>query len=849
MAIKFTDRLKHAWNVFKSRDPTYYSRNYVGGLSEWRPDINRRYYRDSGDRSIVTAIKNRIAVDAAQVELQHVKIDDNGRFVELIDSGLNRCLSLSANVDQTGRALRLDIFMSLLDEGVIAIVPVDTTFDPEVTGTYQIKTMRIGKVVQWYPKHVIVQLYDENTGRRREIAVPKTVAAIVENPFYAVMNAPNSTFQRLIHKLALLDSVDEQSSSGKLDLIVQLPYTVKTETRRQQADQRRRDIVNQLEGSKFGIAYMDAAEKIVQLNRPLENNLLAQIQYLTDLAFDQLGITKDILNGTADEKTMLNYNNRIIEPLVAAVADSMKRTFLTQTAITQKQSIEYYRDPFALVPVNNMADIADKFTRNEIMTSNEIRQVIGMKPSNDPNADVLRNKNLYDTSGPMPGTNETIIEENEPLTEEDAEQAIADLDDLDAQLDELEASLEQSDEDGDILEHNYDPVYRNWYYENVEKKGITLGDQNGTSTKGLNELGRDYAKYVRQILSEQRKSSVAGSKAHMDSKIAESKAATDAGVEASKQRRDKFVGAFNTARDKRLESERNATNAGIEQSKSRRDQKITSVNEARDKQIEAERNSTNADIESSKNARDSLITQTNEQRDRDIESARARTKADVESHKNTMQTKIKVLQSTLSSMSKSDRSAAKDRIRQEIADLREENAKQREALQEQFKSESNEIRTKAKTATDTARQEHSSNAASARNKLKETTAGVRTAAKAEADSAREEHRSASTEARNKLKETNKAVREKTKQSTDALKEEHSKTTAKLRQDHKDATAILREAHKQFTAQAKEQYNADYAKELEWIKAQPKYQAATKKKGSGSGEKSTTVVYKGKKKID
>lgn len=832
MQLSFGERLKHAWNVFKSRDPTYYSRNYVGGLSEWRPDINRRYYRDSGDRSIVTAIKNRISVDAAQVELQHVKIDDNGRFVELIDSGLNRCLSLSANIDQTGRALRLDIFMSLLDEGVIAIVPVDTTFDPEVTGTYQIKSMRIGKVVQWYPKHVIVQLYDENTGRRHEIAVPKTVAAIVENPFYAVMNAPNSTFQRLIHKLALLDSVDEQSSSGKLDLIVQLPYTVKTETRRQQADQRRKDIVNQLEGSKFGIAYMDAAEKIVQLNRPLENNLLAQIQYLTELAFDQLGITKDILNGTADEKTMLNYNNRIIEPLVAAVADSMKRTFLTQTAITQKQSIEYYRDPFALVPVNNMADIADKFTRNEIMTSNEIRQVIGMKPSDDPNADVLRNKNLYDTTGPMPGTNETIIEEDVPLTEEDADRALADLDDMDAQLDELEASLEQSDRDSDILEHNYDPEYRQWYYENVEKKGLTLGNE--SSTKGLNEAGRAYAKYVRQILSDRRKSNVAGSKASTDAKIAESKTATDADVEASKQRRDKFVGAFNTARDKRLESERNATNAGIEQSKSRRDKKITSVNEARDKQIEAERNATNADIESSKNARDSLITQTNEQRDREIESARARTKADVESHKNTMQTKIDVLQSTLSSMSKSDRSAAKDRIRQEIASLREENAKQREALQEQFKSESNEIRTKAKTATDTARQEHSSNAASARNKLKETAAGVRTAAKAEADSAREEHRSASTEARNKLKETNKAVREKTKQSTDEVKEEHSSTTAKLRQNHKDTVAILREAHKQFTAQAKAEYDADYAKELEWIKAQPKYQAATK--GSKAAKK-------------
>ena len=786
MQLSFTDRLKHAWNVFKSRDPTYYSRNYVGGLSEWRPDINRRYYRDSGDRSIVTAIKNRIAVDAAQVELQHVKIDDNGRFVELIDSGLNRCLSLSANVDQTGRALRLDIFMSMLDEGVIAIVPVDTTFDPEVTGTYQIKTIRIGKVVQWYPKHVIVQLYDENTGRRKEIAVPKTVAAIVENPFYAVMNAPNSTFQRLIHKLALLDSVDEQSSSGKLDLIVQLPYTVKTETRRQQADQRRRDIVNQLEGSKFGIAYMDAAEKIVQLNRPLENNLLAQIQYLTDLAFDQLGITKDILNGTADEKTMLNYNNRIIEPLVAAVADSMKRTFLTQTAITQKQSIEYYRDPFALVPVNNMADIADKFTRNEIMTSNEIRQVIGMKPSTDPNADVLRNKNLYDTTGPMPG-GETVVEGNvnvdEPMTEEDADQALADLDNLDAQLDDLEKALEQGDFDDEALIHNYDPEYRKWYYENYEKKG-KLADDGSSSTKGLNELGRDYAKYVRQTLSEQRQSKVAGSKASTDSKIAESKAAADAGVAKSKERRDKFVAALNTARDNQLESERNSTNTAIDQSQRRRDE---------------------------------TVTRTNEQRDRDIESARNQTKAEVESHKNTMQMKIDTLKNQLSSLSKEDRAKVKDAIQQEIAGLREDNRKKREELQAAFKTTSGEIRSKAK---------------------------------AETDSAREEHRSTSTSERAKLKETTKSVREKTKKSTDEVKEEHSQTTAKLRQDHKDTTAILREAHKAYTAQAKQEYTDEYAKELEWIKQQPKYQAVTKsKKGSGGSKgSSTTVVYKGKKNL-
>lgn len=769
MQYSIGERLKHAWNVFKSRDPTEYYRNMRYGGDAYRPDYNRRTVYTGGDKSIVTAIKNRIAVDAAQVDLQHVRLDDNGRFLELIDSGLNRCLSLSANIDQTGRAFRLDIFMSLLDNGVIAIVPVDTDFDPEVTGTYSIKNLRVGKIVDWYPQDVRVSLYNENTGQREEIIVPKKVAAIVENPFYSVMNEPNSVFQRLTHKLALLDAVDEQSSSGKLDLIVQLPYTVKTELRRQQADQRRKDIVSQLEGSKYGIAYMDAAEKIVQLNRPLENNLLAQVQYLTDMAYDQLGIVKEILNGTADEKTMLNYNNRIIEPLVAAVADSMKRTYLTQTAITQKQSIEYFRDPFALVPVNNIADIADKFTRNEIMTSNEIRQIIGLKPSSDPNADVLRNKNLYDTSGQMPGDTETDIEinNNEPLSGDAAQQALDDLDDMDAQLDELEASLEQSDSEGDILSHNYDPEYRKWYYENVESKNKTFGRDG--STKGLNEEGRAYAKWLRQTLSEERKAKVAGSKSSMDAKIASSKAAADSGVEASKKRRDS---------------------------------RVESINSARDKQLESERNRTDAEIESSQNARDKAVTATNEQRDRDIENARTQTKASIEQHKNTMQMKIDTLKNSLAGMSKEDKALVKERIAQEIADLRADNAKKREDLQAQLKTTSSEIRTKAKADT---------------------------------DSAREEHRTNTTTARTKLKETTGKVRESAKKSSDEAKQEHADTAAKLRQDHKDTTKILRDAHKAYTAQAKSEYDDEYAKNLEYIKSLPEFQAATKGSKSGGGK--------------
>ena len=777
MAIKFTDRLKHAWNVFKSRDPTdYYPRVGYGGTS-YRPDYNRKYYPAAADRSIVTAIKNRIAVDAAQVQLQHVRLDEDDRFLEVVDSGLNRCLSIEANIDQTGRAFRLDIFMSLLDEGVIAIVPIDTTFDPEVTGTYSITNMRVGKIVQWYPKHIGVEVYNEDTGQRQEIIVPKKVAAVVENPFYAVMNETNSTFQRLIHKLALLDAVDEQSSSGKLDLIIQLPYVVKTEQRKKLANDRRQEIEQQLAGSKYGIAYTDGTEKIQQLNRPLENNLLSQIQYLTNLAYSQLGMTAEIMDGTANEQAMLNYNNRIIEPLVAAVADSMKRTFLTKTAITQGQSIEYFRDPFALVPVDNVAEIADKFTRNEIMTSNEIRQAIGMRPSKDPNADQLRNKNLYDTSGPMPGGDTVIEEENVevddgPMTEEDYLNSIEDLDNLDAQLDDLEKSLSQSDFGGEALSHNYDPVYRKMYYEKYEKEGKTVGDS-GSTTKGLNEEGRAYAKWLRSTLAEERKAKVAGSKASTDSKIEESKKRTDAGVETSKTRRDKFVSAFNEARDKRLESERNATTEAIDQSQRRRD---------------------------------TAVTRTNEQRDRDIESARSQTKSEIESHKNSIQMKIDTLKSQLASLSKEDRAAVKERVQQEIADLREDNRKKREDLQAAFKTTSGDIRSKAKAETDSAREEHRSTSASKRSKLKETTASVRS---------------------------------KAKENTDKVKQQHSDTSAKLRQEHKDASKILRDAHKAYSAEAKAYSDEVYRSELERIKSLPEFQAAGKsKKGKGSGPKAT-----------
>jgi len=391
MEVTLGTRLKHAWNAFFNKDPTDYFKN-VGTGYTYRPDRPR--LTRGNERSMVTSVYNRIGLDASSVSIQHVRLDENNRFLSVIDSGLNNCLTVEANLDQTGRAFIQDIVMSMLDEGSVAIVPVDTTFNPEITGSYDILSMRTGQILEWYPSHVKVRVYNEKTGRKEDIVVPKNTVGIVENPLYAVINEPNSTMQRLIRKLNLLDVVDEQSSSGKLDLIIQLPYVIKTEARRQQAENRRKDIENQLAGSKYGIAYTDGTERITQLNRSVENNLMKQIEYLTSMLYSQLGITQSILDGTADDKTMLNYYNRTIEPILSAIVDEMKRKFLTKTARSQLQSISFFRDPFKLVPVNEISEIADKFTRNEIMTSNEIRQIVGMKPSDDPKADELRNKNL-----------------------------------------------------------------------------------------------------------------------------------------------------------------------------------------------------------------------------------------------------------------------------------------------------------------------------------------------------------------------------------------------------------------------------------------------------------------------
>ena len=407
MEMSLGARLKHAWNVFTAKE-TVGGRWDIGPSNYYRPD--RPIFSRGNERSIITSVYNRIALDVAAITIQHVRLDDEGRFTSVMDSSLNDCLSLEANLDQTGRAFIQDVVQSMLDEGCVAIVPVDTDLDPK-SGSYKIETMRTGKILEWYPQHVKVRVYNERTGRKEDVLVPKRTVAIVENPFYAVMNEPNSTMQRLIRKLNILDAIDEQSGSGKLNLIIQLPYVIKTEARRQQAEKRRKDIEEQLSGSKYGVAYTDGTEHVVQLNRPVDNNLMSQIEYLTSMLYSQLGLTQSIMDGTADDKTMLNYLTRTVEPILSAIVDEMKRKFLTKTARSQKQSILFFRDPFKLVPVGEFAEIADKMTRNEVMTSNEIRQKIGMTPSKDPNADKLRNSNL---SAPK----EESTEQNKPKEDE-----------------------------------------------------------------------------------------------------------------------------------------------------------------------------------------------------------------------------------------------------------------------------------------------------------------------------------------------------------------------------------------------------------------------------------------------
>lgn len=423
MPITLGGRLAHAWNAFRSNEQIFNnSYVYAGSGSSYRPD---KYIVTPGlERTIINSIMTRIAIDCAQIPMFEAKLDENGNFKEKINSGLTNCLTVEANIDQTGRSFMLDLIISMMDEGVVAVVPVDTSIDPKKSDSYQIDSLRVGRILDWYPEHVRVNLYNEKTGLKEQLLLPKDMVAIIENPLYYIMNQPNSTLKRLVRKLNLIDRVDEQVGSGKLDLIIQLPYVIKSQSRRKEAETRRQDIENQLVNSKYGVAYTDGTEKIVQLNRPLENNFQTQIEYLTSMLYNQLGLTEEVFKGTADEETMLNYYNHTIEPILAAIADEFKRKFLTKTARTQRKSIVFIRNPFKLAAVNNIAEIADKFTRNEILTSNEIRSIIGFAPSDQATADQLRNKNLNAPKEEAEKTYndaETNIEETEEKIESKTE--------------------------------------------------------------------------------------------------------------------------------------------------------------------------------------------------------------------------------------------------------------------------------------------------------------------------------------------------------------------------------------------------------------------------------------------
>lgn len=498
MAISLRERFKHAWNVFKNRDPTEEFDPEIGAANIYRPDRVRMVA--GGERTIVNSIYTRIANDAAAVHIVHAKLDENGRFIDTIDSGLNDCLTVEANIDQTGRAFIQDAVLAMLDTGVVALVPVDVDDDPDDTGSYRIYTMRVGRITEWYPEYVKVNLYNDRDGLRHDILVSKRSTAIIENPFYPIMNDRNSTMQRLIRKLSLLDAVDEENSSAKMNLIVQLPYAVKTDLQKKQAEARRQSLETQLNASKYGIAYSDATEKIVQLNRPLENNLLDQIKYLTDTVMSQLGLDVSILNCTANEVTMLRYYDGIIEPIVSALCDGMKRTFLTANARTRRQSVIYYRDPFKLVPVSQLANLANAFTRNEIVTSNEIRQILGMKPSNDPTADELRNKNLYPEEGAagpvaeaggegLPDANsEEFRQAIESMTPEEFEQFMQNADEIDKMLDELENEFGGELKHYGVGQFNYDTSDPEAVYQH--EKYMERRELKGSGSSGLTDAGK-----------------------------------------------------------------------------------------------------------------------------------------------------------------------------------------------------------------------------------------------------------------------------------------------------------------------------------------------------------------------
>lgn len=514
MAESFRSRLKNAWNAFSNKENEYQISYDIGPGYSSRPDRHRII--TGSERTIISSIYTRIAIDVASTSFEHVRMDDNDRYLETINSGLNNCLNVEANIDQTGVAFMLDVVISLLDEGYIAVIPTDTSANPDLTSSYDIYSMRVGKIVNWYPRHVRVELYNENTGQRQQVTLSKSSVAIIENPFYSVMNEKNSTMNRLVYKLGLLDDADAKSVSSNLDMIIQLPYTVKTPTQEKRAEDRRKSIEAQLTGSKYGIAYIDSTEKVTQLNRSLENNLLSQVEKLTNQLYSQLGMDETILNGTANSDTMNNYYQRTVAPIIKVIKDEFIRKFISKTARTQRQSIMTFQDPFRYMTVTQIANLVDPMSRNEVLTPNEFRTALGFKPSENPDSDELRNRNLIDVN-----SYQNNIDEDQEMSEEDYQNALAQLDQSDSELDQLDSDLSHSIPD--FLEHYaspyYDPVKAHEYYMKTrELKGTKK-----TSTAGLTDEGKAAASYVKNQLSEERKAKIKEARAKSKQTVAQTK--------------------------------------------------------------------------------------------------------------------------------------------------------------------------------------------------------------------------------------------------------------------------------------------------------------------------------------
>lgn len=790
-----TDRLQHAWNAFMNRDPTPKYRDY-GSLSYYRPDRTR--WRRGNERSIIMAIYNRIAMDVASVDIKHVRLDDNGAYLEDIPSELNNCLQVEANIDQTARAFVQDLVLSMFDEGYVASVPVETTLNPKVTGSYDILSLRTGRITRWYPEEVTVEVYNEKIGRRQEVTLPKKMVALIENPLYAIMNEPNSTLQRLIRKLNLLDAIDEQSGAGKLDLIIQLPYVIKTDARRQQAEHRRKDIEMQLAGSKYGIAYTDGTERITQLNRSIDNNLMKQIEYLTSMLYSQLGLTEDVFKGTADEKAMLYYNNTTVEPILSAICDEYYRKFLTKTARTQRQAIKFFREPFKLVPVDNIAEIADKFTRNEILSSNEIRQIIGVKPSADPMANELRNKNLNAPSEYY----EQFAAPEEGVDDYDSQ--LGDLDDIDSQLEELERSLGHSD-----LMHYaspyYDPVKAHEYYmKNRELKGRR-------STAGLNEEGKKAAAYVKKQLLEEKKR-----------RIKESSERTKEGIRNSSENTKANVKNSSEATKANIQSSSDRTKQGVKSSSERTKANIKSSSEATKNIIKNRSELVKGNIKRSSESAKAKVKAERELTKKKIEKEKEKTKQEIDSHKAQTQSKIDSLRESIKKMSASEKKVRREAIQQQIAALREANSQKRLSLREAYNTVAGGLREKQKESATSIRAKHKSYSTSQRDQKKVEDTRDRQSHKDKATSYREQHKS-----------TAKGLRDEHKSTSSSLREQHKATASSYRAGHKSTSQHLRDQHKANSAAIKEDYERKLDNEMAKIKTEASYQGKKKKRRRSS----------------